>query len=183
MWVLTSAGGGWHGPAGRERMMAEVASLVRKLRADLGVEAYWYSPELHPGGHGWHCNLFVGRRLAHAEVAAAWGHGYVWAKDWTQDSRVKGTTFLERLRRGATYGAKYAAKDWSAEMLQRGAHRYELAQGFEPAVLVAETRTLAEGLALVVDRCGRLAHVWRSEEDPSWSGPPCWVAFAVGPSG
>ena len=183
MWVLTFSGSGLHGADGRRECMSEVAQFVRRLGPELRGGAYWYSPELHPGGHGWHVNLFVGRRIPHADLEKLWRRGYVWVKDWTRDSRVKGATFLERLRAGASYGAKYAAKDWSVEMLERGAHRYELAQGHEPLVVLAETDTLAAGLAVAEMRCGPAVRVWRSSDDDEWEGPPCWVAFFGGPSG
>ena len=58
--------------------MALVAEFARRLRIDLGTSvAYWYSPELHPGGHGWHVNLFIAGRLDHARVGELWGHGFV----------------------------------------------------------------------------------------------------------
>jgi hypothetical protein len=178
MWVLTTGGAGWHGPDGRRECMAATAALVRKLRSHLGVDAYWFSPELHPGGHGWHVNLFIARRIPHHQVERLWGRGFVWVKDWTRDSRARGATFLERLRSGASYGAKYAAKDWSSEVLDRDAHRYELAQGHEPVALLAWCETLADGLRVAEGRLGPSVHVWRSSDVAEWDGPPCWVAFA-----
>lgn len=91
MWVLTIGGEGLHGVEGRRVIMRMTAGLVRALRTELGEAfPYWFSPELHPSGHGWHVNLFVGRRFDHGRVKALWqelGGGFeVRFKDWTQDS-------------------------------------------------------------------------------------------------
>lgn len=177
MWVLTSAGEGWHGPMGRIECMAAVSGFVRRLRATYGEQPYWFSPELHPGGHGWHCNVFLPRFLPHADIERLWSHGYVWAKDWTKDDRVKGESFLVKLRAGASYGAKYAAKDWGVEQLAQGAHRYERAEGYDPTAILAEVRTVADGVALALDHLGAGIYVWRSCESPDWDGPPCAVVF------
>jgi hypothetical protein len=177
MWVLTFDGAGLHGSAGRAECMRQVARFARKLRATFGDQPYWYSPELHPDGHGWHCNLFVRRRLAHHLVAPLWGHGFVWAKDWTRDTRVKGATFLERLRAGATYGAKYAAKDWSSEVLDGGAHRYERAQGYEPVAVLAEVGSVGAGVRLALAQLAGHGHVWWSADEDGWNGPDCAVVM------
>jgi hypothetical protein len=179
MWVLTMEGGGLHGADGRAVMMGHVAGFVRRLRAEVGELPYWYSPELHPGGHGWHCNVFLPKFLPHALVERLWGHGHVWAKDWTRDTRVKGHSFVERLRAGASYGAKYAAKDWSDQMLDGRAHRYEIAQGYEPRAVLAEVPSVGAGLHLARLHLGHLVHVWRSADEADWDGPECAVAMAA----
>nr|CRY96364.1 hypothetical protein [uncultured prokaryote] len=173
MWVLTTEGAGIHGPEGRAEMMVRVAAAVRRLRAEIGPVPYWYSPEMHPGGHGWHCNLFLPRYVPRAVVERCWQGGFVWVKDWTKDTRVAGQTFVEKLRAGAEYGAKYAAKDWSTGQLVNGAHRYELAEGFEPPEVLAECRQLAEGVALAQRVMGRASVIWRSADAADWDGPAC----------
>jgi hypothetical protein len=90
MWVLTFEGDGLHGPEGRAETMLQVAAFAERLTAATGRQPYWYSPELHPGGHGWHVNFFLGRRIKHARLQQLWGHGHVWVKDWATDSRVRG---------------------------------------------------------------------------------------------
>lgn len=178
MWVLTLEGEGLHGAEGRAEVMELVAQFVRRFRARFGDQPYWFSPELHPGGHGWHVNLFVGRRFPWSEVEKLWGHGYVWAKDWTRDDRVRGASFVEKLRAGASYGAKYAAKDWDAVHLAGGAHRYERAEGFDPVGVLAEVRSVGEGVRLALAHLGGACRVWWSADADDWQGPPCAVVTA-----
>lgn len=180
MWVVTYEGGGLHGPDGRAQAMADLAKFARKLRKRYGALPYWYSPELHPDGHGWHANVFVPRRMRHSDVERLWGRGFVWVKDWTRDTRVAGQTFVEKLRAGASYGAKYAAKDWDAVQLAGGAHRYERAEGFDPVPTLAEVPSVADGVRLAADHLGGHHRVWWSSEDESWAGPPCAVVTAGG---
>ena len=176
MWVLTYRGDGQHGPDGRRQAMAHVAQLVRQLRAVWGDFPYWYSPELHPGGHGWHVNFFVARRFPHRSVERTWHHGFVWVTDWAKDKRASDRTLVERIRRGAAYGAKYASKDWDAEQLAGHQHRYERAEGYDPPTIVAECRTIEDGIAVAVSQLGAPTFIWRSSDEIDWAGPPCaWV--------
>jgi len=136
MWVLTFRSP----PSERSDVMALVAEFARRVRNDLGASLpYWYSPELHPGGHGWHVNLFVPGRLEHARVAELWGHGFVWVLDFERSPvGPKGEplglcrTPREGWRRAAQYGCKYAQKDWERGAIGPRNHRYEIAQGFSP---------------------------------------------------
>lgn len=178
MWVLTFAEG-LHGPEGRAECMRQVAAFAARLTAVYGRQAYWYSPELHPGGHGWHVNLFLGRRIKVDQVRDLWGHGHVWVKDWAEDSRVKGLglPLIVAIRLGATYGCKYASKDWGEDVLVEGAHRYEVAQGFQPDERTERLATLAEAMAVVCDDWfgGHLhSEVWSSEFEPLWDAPPVY---------
>ena len=67
----------------RRRVMSEVSEFARRLRHELSAGfPYWYSPELHPGGHGWHVNFFVPHRIEHALVESVWGQGFVWVTDF-----------------------------------------------------------------------------------------------------
>ena len=177
MWVLTFADG-LHGPEGRAECMRQVAAFAERLTAAVGRQAYWYSPELHPGGHGWHVNFFVARRIKHAQVETLWGHGFVWVKDWAQDSRVKGLglPLVVAVRLGATYGCKYASKDWGEEVLVDGAHRYEIAQGFQPDEHAERLATLSEAMAFVHELFGGhlAADVWSSDQAEAWDAPPVY---------
>jgi hypothetical protein len=115
--------------------------------------------------------------VRHATVAALWGYGVVWVKDWVKDSRVQSgnLTLVEAIRMGAEYGCKYAAKDWSDEVLTKGAHRYEIAQRYQPRCHKMIVARLATALTVVNDYFGRPAdHLWSHEEAPDWYGPPVW---------
>ena len=175
MWVLTYEGTGLHGAEGRAECMRQVAAFAERLSAKFGRRAYWYSPELHPGGHGWHVNFFVARRLPHADIEELWGHGNVWVSDWTKHRRVKGLglPLVIAIRLGAVYGCKYASKDWSEEVLAHHAHRYEVAEGFGPDEHADRFATLAEAFAMVRGLFGGAApaSVWSSADSPDWDGP------------
>jgi hypothetical protein len=129
-------------------------------------------------GHGWHVNFFVGRRFKHDEIGTTWGHGFVWVKDWVKDSRIValGLPLIEAIRFGASYGCKYAAKDWAEEMLAGGAHRYEVAQGFAPIQHTFKVDTLADGLRVAIGFFWSCMpdSLWRSDEAEHWAGPPVW---------
>jgi len=185
MWVLTFA----EAQSGRSETMALVAEFVRRLRkalAEPGTEAerpipYWYSPELHPGGHGWHVNCFVAERFEHAWVADLWGHGFVWVVDFCSAAKgPKGEalglchTPREGWRRAARYGCKYAQKDWSQEHVGTGSHRYEVGQRFQPVVVGQWVESRAEAEQLVTEQVplGAQLSVWDSGESERWSGPP-----------
>lgn len=178
MWVLTFEAS-LQGAAGRAVAMGEVASFAERLTARFGHKPYWYSPELHPNGHGWHVNFFVGRRIKHHLVQDLWGNGIVWVKDWTEDSRIKplGLPVVAAVRLGAVYGCKYAAKDWGEDVLVGGAHRYEVAEDFQPDELVERKGSLAEAMASVRG-CFGGAHPessWSSNDSPGWHGPPLYT--------
>jgi len=177
MWVLTFATA-LHGADGRQECMQQVAAFVERLRAHAGRLPYWYSPELHPGGHGWHVNVFVAKRIPHADVERLWGHGHVWVKDWIRDSRVRnaGVSFVMALRLASQYGCKYAAKDWSEEVLAGGAHRYEVAQGYKPRSCSMRVDGVGAGLRFTASFFGGRYPdaVWRSTDCEGWDGPPVW---------
>lgn len=182
MWVLTLAGEGLHGADGRAAIMRRVARLAVALRQQVGQALpYLYSPELHPGGHGWHVNFFVGRRIDHAVMARLWKAaeadgpapcGYVFVSDWARDRRAK--SVRDGIRQGARYGAKYAAKDWATELLEGGQHRYEVAQGFQPSIVRRWARKQRDAIWQVCEVFGEKPpdEVWISDTEASWHGPP-----------
>lgn len=178
MWVLTLENA-CHGPDGRQQVMSMVGDFARKVRQEHGVEVYAYSPELHPGGHGWHVNFFVGEYLPHASMAALWGHGFVWVSDWRQKVRkrpgLSGTQLAKSAAlQGARYAAKYAEKDWSRDMLEAGSHRFERSEGGDPVVIELEAGTMAEALRGVFTKtAGDCELVWSDDVD-DYHGPP-WV--------
>ena len=181
MWVLTFA----EGKHDRRLVMAQVSEFARRLRSlhDNKAFAYWYSPELHPGGHGWHVNFFISFRIPHAQVEALWSRGFVWVTDFA--SSMKGPkgepmglcrTPREGLRRAAHYGCKYSQKDWSPEHVGAQNHRYEVGQGFAPekqsrwVVDPTEAEELVEFLVPAEDR--RFIQRWDSNDMAEWTRPP-----------
>ena len=181
MWVLTFAAS----HTNRREVMAQVADFARRLKVVRGGEPfpYWYSPELHPGGHGWHVNFFVPFRFAHAQIEALWGHGFVWVTDFA--SSMKGPkgeplglsrTPREGLRRAAHYGCKYSQKDWSPEHVGAKNHRYEVAQGFAPEKVcgLVPGPNHAEQLVAELVPEGEWINVmrWDSNDEDEWTRPP-----------
>jgi len=184
MWVLTFEES-W---TDRRQVMTEVSAFARRLRAASGGESfpYWYSPELHPGGHGWHVNFFIGFRVAHNEIVSLGANGVVWVTDFAQSMRgPKGEplglcrTPRDGLRRAANYGCKYAQKDWSPEHVGALNHRYEVAQGFAPSSVSGwiedplDAEVLLEELVAAEDH--RWMKRWSSSNEDSWTRPPVWT--------
>jgi hypothetical protein len=181
MWVLTFAGS----MTDRRWVMGQVAELTRRLRRALDGDsfAYWYSPELHPRGHGWHVNFFVPMWVNHGLMATTWGHGYVWVTDFARSPKgPRGEplglcrTDREGWRRAAQYGCKYSQKDWSPEHVGRRNHRYEVAQDFAPVKeshWITNENEAEELIAELVsdDDRPRLKR-WSSDEAENWDRPP-----------
>ena len=181
MWVLTFKGEHFN----RRQVMSDVADFARRLRVLRGGAnfPYWYSPELHPGGHGWHVNFFISFRVEHAMVEELWEKGFVWVTDFaTAMKGPKGEplglcrTPRDGLRRAASYGCKYAQKDWSPEHVGALNHRYEVAQGFAPLRRSGwvegplEAESLVQDLVPVTDQ--RWLKRWNSDENTEWNRPP-----------
>ena len=181
MWVLTFA----EGQFDRREVMTQMSEFARRLRTlhDGKTFPYWYSPELHPGGHGWHVNFFIPFRVPHDVFASTWGHGFVWVTDFA--SSMKGPkgeplglcrTLRDGLRRAAHYGCKYAQKDWSPEHVGAQNHRYEIAQGFAPRKIAQWVQDPLEAEALVCDLVPgeqrRYLQRWDSNDEPEWLRPP-----------
>jgi hypothetical protein len=180
MWVLTFA----RSRTDRQEVMAEVGVFARRLRMlhDGKAFPYWYSPELHPGGHGWHVNFFIASRVEHAKIEELWGRRFVWVTDFATSLKgPKGEPLgvtrgpREGLRRAAHYGCKYAQKDWSPEHVEAQNHRYEVAQGFAPVSESISIEWAAEGEGLVAELVppGEWHNVarWNSSDDPDWDRP------------
>jgi hypothetical protein len=169
----------------RRLAMKCVSELARRLRTSLRKErfSYWYSPELHPGGHGWHVNLFLPFRVPHATMEGLWDCGYVWVTDFRSSLRGPHGEPLgvcrtpeEALRRAARYGCKYSQKDWSPEHVGARNHRYEIAQGFKPKISTRWLEEASEAEQLIAELVpdGRWNGLrrWNSNDDPDWNRVP-----------
>ena len=173
--TLTYAGDGCHDPVA---VRADTAVFFRRLRADLGGQAfpYLWVPEWHPGGHGLHLHFAVGRYVKHSLIKAAWGRGIVHIK-LLGDLPV-GSGSLEEARLAARYLGKYAGKALDGDR-PAGLHRYEVAQGFKPEPVYCDGGTVEDVIGQASAFMGRQpAHVWHSSRADGWQGPPaCWVAW------
>lgn len=189
MWVLTYDPERVSEASRQERgvAMRSAGALVRRLRRELGCSRpYWYSPELHPGGHGWHVNLFVADWLDHTVLGRLWGLGFVWVTDFATDPRAPHgeplglcRTPQESWRRASRYGCKYAQKDWSREHVGVRSHRYEVGQNFTPHPVRRWVNSKREALELVRSSlpvgAGETLEVWDSEDAERWNRPPAVV--------
>jgi hypothetical protein len=128
--TLTYAGAGCHDPA---QLRAEAGGFFRELREGIGEGAvpYAWVPQWHPGGHGLHLHFAVGRYVPRRLIERAWGHGFVHIK--LLSNLPAGSTARTEARQAARYLARYVGRDTGDERRPAGLHRYEVAQGFQPA--------------------------------------------------
>ena len=169
MWVLTSA------DVVDFREAARRASLFRRrFRRRYPDAPLLVSPEIKPQGHGWDVNALVDRRYAHAEMTALWGHGHVWVSDWRRKVRQPGRSRREVARAAATYVAKYIGKYVGVGGVPDGAHRYEVSEGFQPAVVRVSggSPALVRARLLVLADGEAPRYEWSSSGQPDWQGPP-----------
>jgi len=159
------------GPEGAAAAMRDAAAFMRRLRRALDVDAMPYAlvPELHPtdaDGHV-HLHLAVGVNLDRDLLVAAWGHGFV-TEGWKVRDDGGGRAAA---RKAGSYLAKYLAKAFEAGVPHR--HRYEVGQGYQPAVVKRSGfRTLDDALMWVLWLGHRLNYVVRSEDLDDYEGAP-----------
>ncbi|WP_231919390.1 rolling circle replication-associated protein [Microterricola viridarii] len=175
--TLTYAGAGNHDPAA---LREHLAGFFRALRESLGGAAlpYVWVPEWHKSGHGLHAHFAVGRYIKRSLILDAWPHGFVHIK-LLGDLPV-GSGDLSQARRAAGYLSKYVAKTFADPTVRDlGLHRYDVAQGFQPAVL----RLSASSSDAVIGAASELmsgAPVtrWSSAENADWQGAPAiWAQW------
>lgn len=181
--TLTYDGDGCHDPA---QVKADVAGFFRELRRLLGGRPlpYLWTAEWHPGGHGLHVHFAVGRYVGRSLIAEAWGwrvipgRGYIHIKLLSE--LPVGSTSADEARRAAAYLSKYVGKDYDASTFPTGWHRYEVAQGFQPAEVRLEGRTERDVLDQASALMGcRPSTYWCSAQDPQWGDRPAavWVQW------
>jgi hypothetical protein len=172
--TLTYAGGGCHDP---QALRADVASFFRALRGELGGPLpYAWVPEWHPGGHGLHVHFAVGRYVPRRLVEDAWGRGFVTIK--LIGNLPVGSGARAEARVAGAYLAKYVSKDFGGSRAP-GLHRYEVAQGFQPASVEYVGRSPDEVIERASERLGAAPRtVWLSSKTEGWHGPPaCWAQW------
>ncbi len=93
-----------------------------------------------------------------------------------------GSTSLSEARLAGTYLAKYVSKSFSdSGARELGAHRYDVAQGFQPERLRFTGRSRGEVLDLASAHLGHGPRaVWDSSESDAWQGPPTvWAQWGA----
>jgi len=174
--TLTYRGEGCHEPL---RLREDLAGFFRELRAgvDAGRFAYLWVPQWHPGGHGLHAHFAVARFVRRKLIEQSWGHGFVHIK--LLDGLPVGSGTLGEARLAARYLARYVGRDTEDERRLAGLHRYEVAQGFQPAKIECYGRTAED----VIERASGFMRsaperVWLSSSAEGWRGPPaCWAQW------
>ena len=177
MCTLTYAGTGCHDVA---RLREDVAGFFKGLRPALGGSAFpyvWVS-EWHPGGHGLHAHLAVGRYVPQRLLRDRWGRGHVFVR-LVGDLPV-GSGPIDEARVAAAYLCKYVGKDFGDAERPAGLHRYEVAQGFQPRRVTVTGSSERDVLEQASVQMGRQpAVVWRSSDEEEWHGPPaCWASWS-----
>jgi len=177
--TLTYEGEGCHDV---EQVRADVGDFFRNVRAGLDGESlpYVWVPEWHKSGHGLHLHFAVGRFVPRGLINEAWGRGFVHIK--LLGDMGHGATALDEARRAAGYLSKYVAKtftDPDARVL--GLHRYDVAQGFQPA----KVSLYAKSRDALIDQASQTlesppTYVWSSDDTPDWQGAPAvWAQWPV----
>jgi len=173
--TLTYRGDGCYDP---KQLRQDVGEFFRRMRSGLGGKAlpYAWTAEWHKSGHGQHVHFAVGQYVRRSTIEDAWRRGFVHIK-LLGDLSV-GSGSLEEARRAAGYLSKYVGKAFTENRIH-GLHRYEVAQGFQPAIDYVQARTADEALEMA---CGffngrRPQHVWRSQQS-DWPRPPSvWASW------
>jgi hypothetical protein len=159
-------------------LRADLAGFFRELRASLGGEPFPYVwvPEWHPGGHGLHAHVTLGRYVPRGKIEAAWGRGFIKIK-LIGDLPV-GSGARAEARVAAGYLAKYVSKSFDRARLP-GLHRYEVAQGFQPEKLLVYGHSADDAIERASGFMGAApVRVWLSSSVEVWRGPPaCWAQW------
>jgi hypothetical protein len=169
--TLTYAGEGCHDPV---QFRQHMASFFRRLRGLLGGKSFPYAwvGEWHKTDHGLHAHFAVGQFIARSLLVAAWPHGWVSIK-LIGDLPV-GSGAAAHARKAAGYLGKYVGKQFDHERRVPGLHRYEVAQGFQPAIQQVWGRTSDQAIdaACVLMNGRRPDYLWSSSDFDGWDLPP-----------
>jgi hypothetical protein len=175
--TLTYSGSGCHDAAEIRR---DLGQFFRNLRDSTGGDPFPYAwvPEWHPGGHGLHAHFALGRYVRRGLIADAWGHGFVHIK-LLGDLPV-GSGSLAQARQAAGYLSKYVTKSFEDQQIP-GRHRYDVAQGFQPARVQVWGRSAVDVIEQASAMFGGAlpAQAWNSAQQEDWKGPPAvWVQWS-----
>jgi hypothetical protein len=174
--TLTYRGEGCHDPL---RLRDDLGGFFRELPAGLDAErfAYVWVPQWHPGGHGLHAHFAVGRFIRRRLIEGSWGHGFVHIK--LLDGLPVGSGSLGEARLAARYLARYVGREVEDARRLAGLHRYEVAQGFQPAKIACYGTTAEDVIERASGFMGSAPEqVWLSASVEGWRGPPaCWAQW------
>ncbi|MDP9261069.1 MAG: hypothetical protein M3O89_03765 [Actinomycetota bacterium] len=174
--TLTYSGEGCHHPL---RLREDLAGFFRALRAGLaaGRFPYLWVPQWHPGGHGLHAHFAVGRFVPRRLIERSWGNGFVHIK--LLGGLPVGSGALAEARLAARYLGRYVGREVEDERRLAGLHRYEVAQGFQPAKVECYGRSAEHVIARASAYMGaEPERVWLSSAEEGWRGPPaCWAQW------
>jgi hypothetical protein len=152
--------------------MGDAAVFVRRLRAELDVEAMAYAvvPEFHADGHV-HLHVLLDRYVPQPTLARAWGRG------WVDVRKFQGSGGREAARKAAAYASKYVSKMFDEGVANR--HRYEVGQGFQPALVKRSGfRSLEAAVGFVEDHGQTVVYAIHSDGLDEYEGPPfLWVTL------
>jgi hypothetical protein len=160
-------------------LRSDLASFFRELRGVLGGRPFPYVwvPEYHGDGKRFHAHFAVGRYIHWRKVRDAWGHGHV-GMDLIGDLPV-GSGRLQEARYAAGYLSKYVTKSLEDSTI-RGRHRYDVAQGFQPARVRVCGDSVDEAIGAAAAMFDGVAPTrsWFSSEQKGWRGAPAlWVQW------
>jgi hypothetical protein len=175
--TLTYRGEGCHDPV---RLRGDLSGFFRGLRDGLesGRFPYVWVPQWHPGGHGLHAHFAVGRFVPRKLIERSWGEGFVHIK--LLDGLPVGSGVFAEARLAARYLARYVGRDLEDGRRLAGLHRYEVAQGFQPAKIECYGPSAEEAIASASRYLGAAPErVWLSSSVEGWRGPPaCWAQWS-----
>jgi hypothetical protein len=170
-----------YGLDGVRLAMRRGAAAIRALRVGLGTTSmpYVLVPEFHADDHV-HLHLMLDRCPPEDVLQAAWPWGFF--DDGERSGRkVKADGGgREAARKAARYATKYVTKAFAEGV--DGRHRYEVGQGWQPAVVKrGGFRSLEQAVAFVEDHGQLVTYAVHSEALDDYEGPPfLWVALNDG---
>lgn len=166
--TLTFRGEGCHD---QRQLRTYVGEFFRQLRFGLGDKPFPYVwvPEWHTTDHGLHVHFAVGQYIRRCLIESAWPHGFVHIK--LLGDLAVGSGPLGESRKAAGYLSKYVAKSFLDTKRIDGLHRYDIAQGFTPAVERITGTSPFALIALASERFGAWpTYEWSSADEPDWHG-------------
>jgi hypothetical protein len=154
----------------------DLGVFFRRLRSEVGKPIpYVWVPELHADGQRFHAHIGLNRFVKKPLLESCWPHG------WVDVRRIKvrdANSDMAKCRQAARYLSKYVDKTFE-ESRPLGYHRYEVAQGFQPAeeVLVFQSESEAQRWAIKANGGAPPSYVFNSDDIDDWTGPSCRVMF------